>query len=191
VIRKLMLVLVLWPLLTTGSIAQPAQVIIIRHTEKPPNDTDPPARDELSLEGHERAAALVPFFQGNKHVLEFGTLVAIYAQGTAKQHSRRPVQTVRRLAEALRVPLIDKYARDEVADMVAEIKATRSYRGKMVLICWEHHVIPKIAASFGADDAPTEWPDKAFDRVWIITFREGEKPVFRHRKQRLMFGDTE
>jgi hypothetical protein len=171
--------------------AQPAQVIIIRHAEKPLDDTDRSDKDDLSLEGRERAAALVPFFRGNKHVLEFDTPVAIYAQGTAKQHSRRPVQTIRPLAEALGVPLIDRYARDDVAEMVAEINATQRYRGKMVLVCWEHQVIPKIARAFGAEGAPGEWPGKAFDRLWIITFRRGEKPDFRQRKQRLMFGDAE
>jgi hypothetical protein len=186
-----MLVLGLWPCLAVGSIAQPAQVVIIRHAEKPPDDIDGPDKDDLSLEGRERAAALVPFFQGNKHLLKFDTPVAIYAQGTAKQRSRRPIQTVRPLAEALRVPLIDKYARDDVAELVADIKATQRYRGKMVLICWEHHVIPRIATSFGVEDAPKEWSGKSFDRLWIITFRKGEQPMFRERKQRLMFGDAE
>jgi broad specificity phosphatase PhoE len=184
-------VLALWPYLTTACRAEPAQVIIIRHAEKPPDGSDRPERDDLSLEGRERAAALVPYFRGNQQVLKFDTPVAIYAQSSAKQHSRRPIQTVQPLASALGVPLIDKFARDDVAEMVKEINANPAYRGKMVLICWEHHVIPKIATAFGAEDAPKEWPGKYFDRLWIITFREGERPDFRERKQRLMFGDSE
>ena len=71
------------------AMAQPAQVIIIRHAEKPTSG------NELSLRGEERAAALVPFFLGADELLEFKTPVAIYAQAQKKETSSiRSIETV-------------------------------------------------------------------------------------------------
>lgn len=65
-----------------------------------------------------------------------------------------------------------------------------SYEGKMVLIAWEHRIIPEIAEEFGVMNAPKKWPGEVFDRLWVIDF-EGGKPVnFRNLPQRLMFGDS-
>lgn len=82
--------------------AQPAQVLIIRHAEK-----DDASGDGMSLEGRERAAALAPFFTGTKTVLSFGVPVAIYAQPQKHEASSlRPIETVKPLAAALKQDLI-------------------------------------------------------------------------------------
>ena len=59
--------------------AEPAQVIIIRHAEKPDEG------NELSLAGRERAAALAPYFLGETALLRFGPPVAIYVQRRRKK----------------------------------------------------------------------------------------------------------
>ena len=165
--------------------AEPAQVIIIRHAEKPDEG------DDLSLAGRERAAALVPYFLGNLDVLEYKAPVAIYAQGPKTDgSSRRPVQTVKPLANALNLPVIDKYTREEFPLMVEEVRSRPEYEGKMVLICWEHKVIPGIAKAFGAMDAPDKFRGDSFDRTWVITFKPGGKVVYKDLPQKLMYGDS-
>jgi len=166
------------------AMAQPAEVIIIRHAEKPAEGND------LSLQGRERAAALVPYFLGTPDVLEFKTPVAIYAQAAKKETSSiRSIATVKPLADSLGLAVNEKYTRDEFRQMVAEIMADPHYEGHTVLICWEHGVIPDIAKEFGAGDAPTKWHGKRFDRTWIIKFRTGKTPEFKDLPQHLMYND--
>jgi hypothetical protein len=181
--RTLALLLLVGPACAGEALGKPAQVIIIRHAEKPPEG------DSLSLKGRERAAALVPYFLGTPEVLTYKTPAAIYAQKSTKGHrSLRPVETVQGLADALKLKII-QYPHDDYAQMVEEINAKPEYEGKMVLICWEHHGIPDIARAFRAKDAPDKFPD-AFDRTWVITFPPDGKPTFRDLAQKLMYKDS-
>lgn len=180
--------LVLLYFLSPGPLsAEPSKVMIIRHAEKPEEGHC------LSLDGWQRAAALVPFFLGVRSdgcepLTGFGTPVAIYAQKPTPEHkSLRPMQTVAGLATALRIN-VKLVAHDDYRDMVREVQATPAYDGKTVLICWEHHAIQDLAAEFGVSNPP-DFPGQ-FDRVWVITFRNG-KAGLKDVPQRLMYGDSE
>ena len=166
--------------------ADPAEVILIRHAEKPPTG------NALSPRGRERAAALAPYFQSTPEVLDFKLPVAIYAQRPKNATSSiRPIETVQPLADAIHLKINTTFVRDDFQSMVDEIRHKPEYEGHMVLICWEHKVIPEIAHSFEADGAPKTWPDETYDRTWIIKFEAGKKPTFVDLPQRLMYGDSE
>jgi hypothetical protein len=168
------------------SFAQPAQVILIRHAEKPDHG------NELSVRGEERAAALVPYFLKTNELLNFKTPVAIYAQKpTSATSSVRAIETVKPLAAALQLDVKNAYTRDDYKRMVDEIMHAKDYEGHMVLICWDHKVIPDIAAEFGAKDAPEKWPAGDYDRTWVITFKPGATPHFNIVPQKLMYGDSD
>jgi broad specificity phosphatase PhoE len=172
-------------LFTNALLAEPAEIVIIRHAEKPSQG------NELSLAGRERAAALLPYFLGNPEVLDFGRPVAIYAQ--SQKHttsSLRPIQTVQPLADALHLKIKDAFDRDDYKKMVAEIKHESKYDGHTVLICWEHKVIPEIAKEFEADDAPRRWHGDSFDRTWVLKGKSGHRYKFKDLPQKLMFGDS-
>lgn len=163
----------------------PSEVIIIRHGEKPPQG------NSLNTKGKERAAAFVPFFQERKEVLTHGTPVAIYALKPSKTDaSKRSIETVTPLAEALKVKLNKEFVHDDYKKMVEEIKTSPEYKGKMVLICWEHHVIPEITRAFGALQSPAKWPDETFDRLWVINFSNTGKATLQNLPQKLLFGDS-
>lgn len=165
---------------------QPAQVIVIRHAEKPSDG------NELSLSGHERAAALALYFTGAPDVMKFGALEAIYAQSPKHESSSvRPLQTVQPLADALKLTVNQSFVRDDYAAMVHEILDNNAYQGQSVLVCWEHKVIPDIAAALGVPDGPHEWPSDSFDRTWIITFESGDTPKLVDLPQKLMYGDSD
>ena len=182
-LRRFAVVLVLSSLgCSHAPAAGPAQVIIIRHAEKPEKGHD------LSPKGRQRAAALVPYFLETPEVTEHKTPVAIYAQKrTEANPSRRPVETVKGLAAALKLDLIE-VANEDYAAMVKEIQGKPEYAGKTVLICWSHSSIPDIAKAFGVKDPP-HWHDSAFDRTWVITFADG-KASLNDLPQRLMYGDS-
>src|SRR5580692_10946714 len=100
-IRRLAFVVVVVLLGGQCAFSAPAQVIILRHAEKPTTG------DDLNAKGRQRAAALVPYFLETPEVLEYKTPVAIYAQKSTESHkSRRPVDTIKGLAKALNQELI-------------------------------------------------------------------------------------
>jgi hypothetical protein len=182
-IRRLTVAVVIVLLSGSFGFCAPTQVIIIRHAEKPPTG------DDLNAKGRLRAAALVPYFLEAPEVLEFKTPAAIYAQKSTDSHkSRRPVDTVKALAQALKQDLI-QYPREDAMVMVKDIMAKKEYEGRMVLICWSHTGIPDMAKAFGAKEVP-EWSGSTYDRNWIITFDKGAVN-FKNAPQKLMFGDSE
>lgn len=183
-IRSLTLV-VAWLCVVAPLAGKPAQIILIRHGEKPAEGHG------LSQRGKERAAALAPFFQGNEHVTRFGTPVAIYAQPVGGGHkSLRPVQTVQPLADALKLKVIEKFVHAEYAKMIDEIMTNAAYDGKMVLICWEHHALVEMAKVLGVADPP-KWHGDSYDRCWIFTYPKDGGVQFRNRPQRLLYGDAD
>ena len=94
-------------------LAMPAEIIIIRHAEKPVQG------NQLSLQGRERAAALAQYFLGDLDVLEFGPPVAIYAQSQKHGSSSvRAIQTVKPLADALHLRINDSFNRDDYRRMI-------------------------------------------------------------------------
>jgi hypothetical protein len=161
-------------------------VIVIRHAEKPDDG------NELNQRGRERAAALTAYFQGRPEVLQFKTPVAIYARAPKSENSSvRPLQTVQPLAAALNLNVVQKFSHDDWPKMVTEILVNHDYKGKMVLVCWEHKVVPDIARALAASGAPDAWHGKDFDRSWIITFQPGGKVSFKDLPQRLLFEDSD
>jgi hypothetical protein len=58
-----------------------------------------------------------------------------------------------------------------------------------VLICWDHEYIPRLAAALGIFPQPSAWPADVFDRVWIITYKDGLASLV-NMPQRLLFGDS-
>lgn len=163
--------------------ATPAQVILIRHGEKPPEG------NHLSLEGEERAAALAPFFLGNSAVTEYGTPVALFAAHYQTQvRSVRSAETLQPLSQALGIPVNTNYEKDDYERLAQEILNNPAYTGKMVLIAWEHHRLTDLAKALGVQDPP-KWHGKDFDRLWILTFKDkGVK--FTDLSQKLMYGDA-
>lgn len=171
--------------ISSSAFADPAEVILIRHAEKPETGID------LSLRGRERAAALAPYFLESPELLKFKTPVAIYAQRPKNAMSSiRSIETVRPLADALHLKINDTYMRDDFEQMVEEIRRKPEYEGRSVLICWEHKLIPEIARKFEAENVPKTWPDATYDRTWMVKFQHGEKPRCADLPQRLMFGDS-
>jgi len=173
------------PVAAASDSAGPAQIIIIRHAEKPA------VGNNLSPRGEERAKALVGFFKTNPAVTRFGTPAAIYAM-TPKTDGKdaRPLETVVPLAKSLGLAVNTNIPKADVAGLAKAVMRDPAGAGKMVLIAWEHHLIPAIAKAFGLTSAPETWPDDVFDRAWIINF-DGGKPVsLQNVPQHLLPGDS-
>ena len=170
--------------LTVSALGMPAQVILIRHGEKPE------VGNELNERGWQRAYALPGFFKNNASVNAFGAPGAIYAMAPkGEDGSVRAIQTVTPYAHDLDKKIHSDFKKMEIENLVHEIKTASQYDGKMVLICWEHKVIPQIAEAFGLSN-PQEW-GKVYDRAWVLTFRGSRVVDFKNVPQRLLPGDSE
>ena len=151
--------------------AQPAQVILIRHGEKPAN----PEAAHLSKEGQKRAKELVPFLTTNPALTNFGLPVALYATHTTKHgHGIRTQETLAPLAKKLHLPIQTPSLAEDYAGLAKSILSNPAYRGKTVLICWVHDSIPQLAAALGVNPEPPRWKGDVYDRVFLISYQEGK-----------------
>jgi hypothetical protein len=178
----------------------PRHVLIIRHAEKTGDKSDV----HVSKKGVERTVQLFRLFEAAPdRPTPFPVPDFIFAAANSA-NSHRPVETVIPLAKKLRLTIDQSYESKRSSNPDAKrteringMLALRSmlfgdakYAGKTILISWRHSSIPDLARTLGAKDVPSTWPDECYDRVWQITFREGELADFRNHPQRLLPGDS-
>jgi hypothetical protein len=170
------------PLANTA--AKPKQVIIVRHGEKILGTNC------LALQGLERAASLAYFFSGTPLYNNPKITHVVAARPHKEDASIRPYQTCTPIAKHLNLPLIDKFSSKESEELAQDILTNPQYENGNILICWSHGQIPKLVNALGGDD-PGPWDSDVFDQVYMLTFKDGGKPVFQKFLQKLMFGDRE
>ncbi|MEI7529679.1 MAG: histidine phosphatase family protein [Elusimicrobiota bacterium] len=168
--------------------AAPAQVILIRHAEKPAYGAG------LSAQGFQRAQALVGFFRS------YEAPAAVYAMAPKHEDSSvRAIQTVTPLAQALGLTLNTEFTRGQKHKLVNAIMAAPEYEGRLVLVCWEHDALVDIAEEFAVYGGPGQqaqpaipsyWAASVFDRAWVLNFAGGKLISFEDIPQRLLPGDS-
>ena len=177
--------LYLWSLAVLAAVqwvaAQPAQVIVIRHAEKP---LDPNAL-HLSKEGEKRAKDLVPFLTSEPELIKDGLPVALFATHVTKNgHGQRPQETIAPLSKELHVPIQTPFLSENYEGLAKLILSNPKFKGKTVLICWTHEAIPQLTAALGVHPQPPPWKSDVYDRVFSITYHEG-KAILKDLPQRL------
>lgn len=165
----------------------PAQVLIIRHGEKPgdPSAPDDPTDRGLSTRGRERAAALAYSIPDAFPRPDF-----LFATKDSDS-SKRPGETIAPLAARLKLDVDQKYADKDYCELAKEILGHPKYAGKRVLICWHHGKIPDLAAALKAPVPPDKqkWGGNVFDRVWQLDYSAGSATLT-DLPQRLLYGDS-
>ncbi len=168
----------------SSAFATPAQIIMIRHGEKPNDDVI-----HLSKRGKQRAEALVGFFLKTKRFRDYGDPVALYAMKPKDKGSIRSIETLEPLSQKIGVPINMEFSRDEYEAAAKEILTSRKYNGKLVIICWEHDAMNNFADELGVNGAP-KWKDD-YDRAWILDYEHGEIAWFTDMPQELLAGDSD
>jgi hypothetical protein len=173
----------------------PQCILIIRHADK----TDEKGDIHLSKRGRERADVLHRLFEASKdRAKPFPTPDFIFAAANDKS-SQRPLDTVTPLAKSLKLTIHDKFdsklpkaeEKSGVHKLREEIFGEAKYYGKTILVSWRHKSLPELAKALKATNAPTEWEDKVFDRVWQINYDDQGTATFVNLPQRLLPGDAE
>jgi hypothetical protein len=180
------LLLILLTAFSFSAWSQPAQVVIIRHAEKP----DDPDALHLSPRGQERAQALVKFFTDNRKVIRYGRPVALYATDPSKRgRGQRPFETLEPTSKELKLPILTPFQSENYELLARQIMSQTNYQGKTVVICWVHDCMPELAAAFGVKPEPPKWKDSVYDRAYIINF-QGGKPDLDVVAQKVLPGDS-
>jgi hypothetical protein len=161
-------------LLSTSAQSQatgPAQIILLRHAEKPANVENP----HLAPAGVKRAEQLVSFITKDPAMTRLGAPVAVFATQTTKHdNGQRTQETVAPLASALKLPVETPYLSKDYAKLAKRILVNPAYAGKTVLICWTRDEIPRLAAALGVKPRPSKWNESVFDRVYVISYQNGK-----------------
>ncbi|WP_322032588.1 phosphoglycerate mutase family protein [Paraburkholderia sp. J76] len=177
----------------------PHRILFIRHAEKPGaafgggvNADGRPDEESLAVRGWQRAGALTQRFGAHDGPLRLAAgLATVYAAGLGKgSQSKRSMQTVAPLVALLQAsePLRYEtgYAKDDGAALMADVLMQTG----VILIAWEHKVLPSLVARLpDAPVVPSAWPDDRFDMIWILD-RASHGWSFTQQPQLLLAGDS-
>lgn len=178
----------------------PSLVMLMRHAEKPLGNGPPlgvtvdgtPDQESLTPRGWQRSGALVGLFvpgRSGSGADNLPTPTHLFAsQIGVDEHSQRTRETLLPISERLGLAVDSRFAKDEVHELVG---AVRTIDG-VVLIAWEHRMIPPLANLLAADPSkvPQIWPDDRYDLVWVFeNTGQGGGTGFREVPQMLLSGD--
>jgi hypothetical protein len=201
---------------TAGEGASPPEIIyLIRHGEKPADQHDkdnkhaPNSSVATDFQGNhdphglvplgwQRSGALTALFNPDHGPLRTGLRVpsALLSPSyghPAKTAARRAYLTIQGLAERLGQAIATPFEVGHESKLAASVL---SGDAEVVLICWEHHKLPAIAAALPVVPGtviPGEWPDERYDVIWAFTRLPGSpvRYAFSQLPQRLLPGDQE
>lgn len=141
------------------------QIILIRHGEKVLSDPI-----HLSQDGRIRASGLVHYF--SHPVGEFRVPQSIYAMRPSSiDSSHRCIETVRPLAKHLGIEVCQSFDKMEIDLLVESIEQDPN---QVILVCWEHHMIPSIANLLGFPmeywgfTPLTDETHDCFNATWVL-----------------------
>jgi hypothetical protein len=175
-------------------------VMLLRHAEKPLGAGPPlgvtidgtPDVESLTPRGWQRSGALVTLFVGdasNDRTPRLPTPTHLFAsQIGLHSSSQRPTETLLPLAERLVLSIDSRFGKEELGPLVQAIRAIDG----IVVVAWEHHLIPSIANMLIGDTAavPQIWPDDRYDVVWVIEYAAADgRPTLHQVPEMLLAGD--
>ena len=161
------LIYIMLAIATAPIFGVPAQIIVIRHAEKPNDRKD----QHLSEAGRARAQRFVHFLKANTVLTQFGLPVVLFATHQTKGGGgQRPAETLEPLAHDLMLPIETPYQSNQPAKLAEMVLTSKPYDGKTVLICWTHEYIPQLMESLGVNPPPKKLPDDVYDCIYVIRF---------------------
>lgn len=149
----------------------PARLLVLRHAEKTGKKSD----HHLSPEGQERAERLAAYIPK-----EFGKPDFLIAANRNK-YSDRPVDTLKPLAAALGLGIIDHLEDEDAPGLVALMRDDPAFSGKLGVISWRHSDLPSLIAALGAAPGtyPDPWEEDLYALIADLQFTAGAPPIVR------------
>jgi hypothetical protein len=146
-------------------------VYLIRHAEKPSNDSNP----NLSAQGICRATCLAAQVFASTEpgiATQFPSPRRLIAQPADRvAQSKRPLETLEPLSRVLDLPILKPCSRNEIDCMVRTLR--RGSRSDYpTLVSWQHTRLAKILRAL-VNATGERYPGKRFDLVWIVNLDRG------------------
>ena len=152
-------------LITLSSVADPAEVILIRHGEKPESRKDP----HLTPEGRLRATEWKGYFSARTPQPNL-----LMAPKPSLQHpSVRPIETLEPLAQSLHFTVETPTESGEHAELARQLRSDSRFQNKTVVVCWVHQSLPDLARELGVKNPPAEWGAENYGGAWVLTYKAG------------------
>lgn len=145
------------------------RILLMRHAEKTGALDD----IHLSAAGQARAAALADYVPA-----AFGTPGFLIATSPSKR-SIRPIETIAPLAARLGKQVTAVHADDAYGELAAELLWNPAFAGALIVVCWHHGKIPKLARALGAvrGSYPDPWSEGVFNVILDLTYGESGPPL--------------
>jgi hypothetical protein len=162
-------------------------ILLIRHAEKPPGNTDP----TLDAMGQARAHAYVAYFHNYQLASQPLVLHYLFSSAISKD-SARPQLTLLPLAAALGLAIDSTIKDDDYQTLANAILTDAKYDNHNLLICWHHGTILKLALALKAqpDTLPQKWHEDQFGLLVLIQYgTDGQTTQTLTVSQNLMYGD--
>jgi hypothetical protein len=173
------LISLMWADLVFG---QPAQIIIIRHAEKPEKGPC------LSMRGEQRAAAL-PYYFESSELLVKSPLRAVFAEYKNKPLAAlRSLETCKKIADHFGLSTDFSYHPSQSKELALGLLSNELLKGASVLICWNHTDIIDLVEALGGKGL-TSWTEDIYDQTVILSYTSGNKISQQISLQKLLYGD--
>lgn len=165
--------------------AAPAQVILLRHAEKPKKQTD----RHLSEAGRARAQALASLLVTNNPVVSNLPPCALFAPKPSKDgEGLRAVETLEPLGARVGLGIQTPFSRKDHARLMRQLLHESDYEGKTVVVCWVHEYLNEMAEELGVSSRVAPWPKEVYDRIWVIKWVDNRAVLFEASQRSLAVG---
>ncbi|THF86540.1 histidine phosphatase family protein [Deinococcus sp. KSM4-11] len=163
--------------------ATPRTITLIRHAEKPDekhpdhpplgvNEDGQPSPTSLTVRGWQRAGALTVQF--GQHIMPLARPSSLYAPAYPDGPSHRPRETITPLARHLGLTIHTPQPKGNEAALVTDHLLREPDAD--ILVCWEHHHLPALAAALAASVHVSGtarnavlWPDDDFSSALVYS----------------------
>ncbi len=147
----------------------PRTILLLRHAEKP----DDPKSPDLAEAGAARAERLALYIPAT-----FGRPDFVFAAAVAKD-SVRSYLTMRPLCDAIGVALDASFKGKKYLDLATKLLSDNAYAESLVVVCWSHNELPKLADALHArqGDYPDPWDDAVFNLILQLDYGKGGEPT--------------
>jgi hypothetical protein len=188
----------------TSKPSPPEAIYVIRHGEKPQDVSAKHSgvdyhgnQNEHSLlpRGWQRSGALAALFDPAAGPLRAGLRVPRMLISPSYGHpdrnaEHRTHQTIHGMSDRLGLAITAKFPKGEEKKLAAAVLDSGA---DVVLICWEHHLIPAFACYLPlvpGTAIPRQWPDDRYDMIWTFMLNDDGAYVFEQVPQLLLHGDA-
>jgi phosphohistidine phosphatase SixA len=150
-------------------------ILLLRHGEEPAIQPNL----DLSSDGQKRAERLAKFIPK-----EFGKPGSIFVASPSSS-SARCYLTMRPLAAALKATVDASFKGEDYAPLAFKLLGDPALRHDLVVVCWTHKDLPSLAAYLNVSrkDFPTRWPDDDYDSLFVLSYKNGTRPVVKAMTQ--------